>query len=836
MSILTAEKVVKKVKTQSKKDFDTNLANPTPVAIKLEELPAEIKGRRIWCLWSYRRREGDDRWTKVPFQPVGANKWYIDHVGENWRKAKSSDPRTHSSYEKVVETLQDFREDFDGIGIFLRGDVAGSDLDNCRDRDTGTIKPWAKEILDEISTYTEVSPSGTGCKYLCFGVLATIRDEVGIEHNRDFRKKKKREDGDGEVEVYDKSSNRFFTLTGNRLHEHPGSLQHRQGELSSVYKRVFAPEISVALKHNKQRTRAEKKYAESNPLDIQFADRDILKLACSAKNKQKFKELYLDGSLKHHGMDHSVADFALCSMIAFYTGPDPKRIDRIFRTSALCGTPDRIRKWDRLSEQTIDRVICKCTEFYNWDAAKLANKTAEQVEILKKLIKESRERRAQETAGDSESPSPHSEADQESDAHLDDGAVKKKTEHGHIDLTPLQAWGIALKRPREPFIENMSTYGDSTILFGPAGGGKSEIVKHIIHNSIFGEDFFGHRMKKGHHLYLDPENGQNTLYDLYRMCGCEPNAIMDIPDPFSDDFDTMAEKHGENFRKLRDHVATNPKLQELEKYLTIVDHRPEEYGPAMLKEIVLARREVIGNARLSVYLDTFRHLHANLEDYDEDKSKCIQPLLDEYNVMARELNISLWHLHHTVKSNAGKGVGSGAFYNAISNVLIYERQPDDFMSNGTFKVYRSRGNPPVNPFHINYDPSTRRLIHVGIAVREDKTVNKVADKNKKLAKDLKHFPKVEAEAIDATTFMDDDHADIESTTTANRYIKDLEAKGYLEKKGKGGKGDVHKFWVSQKGKEFLMVQQALAEMEGLDQRAENDSSHSSHGMNNEAVG
>src|SRR5262249_52810503 len=83
---------------------------------------------------------------------------------------------------------------------------AGVDLDGCRDPDTGELADWAKRVLAELSSYAEVSPSGTGVK-----VFVLARHE--LEGN-------KRPFHSGEVEVYDRG--RFFVVTGQPLRGPPG--------------------------------------------------------------------------------------------------------------------------------------------------------------------------------------------------------------------------------------------------------------------------------------------------------------------------------------------------------------------------------------------------------------------------------------------------------------------------------------------------------------------------------------------------------------------------------------------------------------------------------------
>jgi len=70
-------------------------------------------------------------------------------------------------------------------------------------------------------------------------------------------------------------------------------------------------------------------------------DEGLLSRAGRARNASKFNRLWA-GDLSDYNGDHSRADAALCAMLAFYTGSDAVRIDRLFRSSALYRA-----KWDR---------------------------------------------------------------------------------------------------------------------------------------------------------------------------------------------------------------------------------------------------------------------------------------------------------------------------------------------------------------------------------------------------------------------------------------------------------------------------------------------------------
>jgi primase-polymerase (primpol)-like protein len=96
------------------------------------------------------------------------------------------------------------------------------DLDKCLDPKTGEIEGWAQEVIEELDSYTEISPPGTGVHIL-------VRGELPAGRNRR-----------GRFEAYDRG--RYFTVTGKHLPGSPQSIQSRQEELRSVVRRVFGAE------------------------------------------------------------------------------------------------------------------------------------------------------------------------------------------------------------------------------------------------------------------------------------------------------------------------------------------------------------------------------------------------------------------------------------------------------------------------------------------------------------------------------------------------------------------------------------------------------------------
>jgi hypothetical protein len=89
------------------------------------------------------------------------------------RYASSTDPSTWASFEAVADEWRRWPSRYAGPGfVFSAADpFCGIDLDDCRDPDTGEIDAWATEIIEQLASYSEVSPSRTGVKIWVFAAL-----------------------------------------------------------------------------------------------------------------------------------------------------------------------------------------------------------------------------------------------------------------------------------------------------------------------------------------------------------------------------------------------------------------------------------------------------------------------------------------------------------------------------------------------------------------------------------------------------------------------------------------------------------------------------------------
>jgi putative DNA primase/helicase len=170
---LTAESLPKPpVKPTSKAN-----GNPDPYP----NFPDEFKQKNIWCLWKREFKDGE--WKKIPYRNLG-------------QRARSNDSSTWVSYGIAVSNFRYKPEEIDGIGVFVSDGITFIDFDDCRNADTGEIEPWATEVLADLNSYTEVSPSGTGLHVYVRGAVETASKINGCE-------------------VYGKD--RFFTVTGKHV-------------------------------------------------------------------------------------------------------------------------------------------------------------------------------------------------------------------------------------------------------------------------------------------------------------------------------------------------------------------------------------------------------------------------------------------------------------------------------------------------------------------------------------------------------------------------------------------------------------------------------------------
>jgi hypothetical protein len=183
---------------------------PQPPKVEIVEtaIPASLRQLARWLCWRWEYR--GTSLTKPPYQANG-------------QPAKSTDPTTWTTLAEALAAYHGGTAD--GIGIALGPadglHIAGVDLDDCRDPQTGTLTADATWIVGRLNTYAEVSPSGRGVKMLMFGELPPGKR---ADHKRG-------------IELY--AAGRYFTVTGQHIDGTPADLQERTQALRELHQLVM---------------------------------------------------------------------------------------------------------------------------------------------------------------------------------------------------------------------------------------------------------------------------------------------------------------------------------------------------------------------------------------------------------------------------------------------------------------------------------------------------------------------------------------------------------------------------------------------------------------------
>ncbi|QDT69927.1 hypothetical protein MalM25_28710 [Planctomycetes bacterium MalM25] len=157
-----------------------------------------MKETNRWMQWKPVDR-GGSKPTKVPYQSNGS-------------LASSTNPSTWSPYEAVTTA------DGGRLGFALGDGWAGVDLDNVIV--DGELLPWAEQLVEQLDSYAEVSPSGNGVKIF-------LKTDLQLSG-----KNGSHPDG-GSIEVY--GAGRYFTVTGNKLPGAPAEVNQSDDALHHAH-------------------------------------------------------------------------------------------------------------------------------------------------------------------------------------------------------------------------------------------------------------------------------------------------------------------------------------------------------------------------------------------------------------------------------------------------------------------------------------------------------------------------------------------------------------------------------------------------------------------------
>lgn len=542
-------------------------------------IPLELKALRQWVCFEVtpaKNEKGIETLGKRPKDP---------HSGRN---AKVNDPNTWGTFDEALAGCLQYEFSHVGFAFTETDSYCGVDVDHCVQED-GELSITVQEILKIFSgTYSEYSTSGTGIHLITRGSFPDSgrkNSKLGIE-------------------VYSKG--RFFVCTGNILDDIPNLILNQQAALDDFY-----------ITHFKKQ---EPRKQGPQPTSLSMPDNEIIEKARKARNGGKFSALY-GGDTSAHADDKSSADFALCSILAFWTR-DPDQIDRIFRSSGLYR-----KKWDRkdYSNSTITKAIDSCSEHYTHPKIK------PQSNSTKPNPRQKSEKKMEE---------PLSTATTEDEIRHHQEVVKESIFKPH-------SFSELLEMPAKKWLlDHVLGVGDIGMIYGSPGCGKTFAVIDMIICMCLGK-LWARRFQVSHQL--------NVAY-------CAGEGISGYPSRF----DAAARHHG--VQKIY-----NFTFYKIIPQLYIED---ENSDTATIKQFVYewkARQLVKEVVALDVLvIDT---LHTASTSADENSAKDMGKVLSLCRWAANELGCAVVLIHHTNKGATAER-GSSALRGAMDFMIEIKRFAD----------------------------------------------------------------------------------------------------------------------------------------------------------------
>lgn len=256
--------------------------------------------------------------------------------------AKADNSNTWGGFEEALSAVK--RNDAVGLGFELGNGICGVDIDHCID--DGELSDLARELIDTLQSYTEISPSGTGIHILCKGKLP---DREG------------RRDSMLGLEMYDNA--RYFTVTGDIYCDEDGisyPLRDCTEQLDAIHKKYLTHETTKQIRLGESAPVTPSGVVNSdsgNSLSTvlksagsavqgqqvrDLTDDQILDIAFKSQNGKEMEALFYGNWDAAKYSSQSEADFAFASYLAFWFNCDLERMERIFRCSGMFRP-----KWDR---------------------------------------------------------------------------------------------------------------------------------------------------------------------------------------------------------------------------------------------------------------------------------------------------------------------------------------------------------------------------------------------------------------------------------------------------------------------------------------------------------
>ena len=288
---------------------------------KYASVPEELKRAKSWLVYRTEPRPDGGK-NKIPYDPATGRKANNPELGVTYEQAKAAE------------------KDYTGLGFYVESPYLVIDIDGCVDAQ-GNVEAYAAEIVRELNSYTEASPSGTGLHIWVRGVKPGAACRRGIE-------------------IY--STKRFLTVTGVHVPGTPKEI--RQVEIGPIYDRMLAGEFQEEQKSANADIPQSQQTA--TPLKAPAAEVHhggtvvTSKMELLMRGEILSMKPFVIGDKYGNTLQYpsqSEADGALAVLLAFKYEGSAEAIDGDFRVSSLYRS-----KWDRVDYR--DATIKSAIAFY----------------------------------------------------------------------------------------------------------------------------------------------------------------------------------------------------------------------------------------------------------------------------------------------------------------------------------------------------------------------------------------------------------------------------------------------------------------------------------------
>lgn len=299
----------------------------------MEALPAPVREHGLFCCWRLEERDGKP--TKVPYNP------------QTGQRAQSNNPASFASL--TVATMA--AGGYSGLGVGIFNDLAAIDLDHCLTSDG--VAAWAKDIVETMGSYTEISPSGTGLR-----ILFPVAQPFQYDTERYYINRRLDRNAGTGIEIYVAGATRkYVTVTGDVF---PVPFATPWEDRSKQVRQVLE---KYMVREQTKQPLPQTSHVPQVSAPAALDDFAVIQRAQQSRNGTAFSRLWAGDWSGYNS--HSEADMALLNHLAFWTGRNPEQMDRLFRQSGLMR-----EKWDRRQSGstygalTIQHACDRCREVY----------------------------------------------------------------------------------------------------------------------------------------------------------------------------------------------------------------------------------------------------------------------------------------------------------------------------------------------------------------------------------------------------------------------------------------------------------------------------------------